>query len=265
MQVQLSALEVDGYSKDDRAQITFYREKPYNKDFKELCSMMLKDYIYSPFTYDCGYRSAETIISKAQFVVIDVDDTKVSIFDRHLELIEEELTHIIATTSTTSNEYKYRVLLPISEKVTPKEYRNLVNGMIINGLMSDMDKASKKPSQPFYSYKDSTLYSYFEGTTLNVQDYSVEEVLEEFDPSELTDLSFIEKKVYLMDKYSYGNIGNRHQILVSASFTMLKLGLTQSQFVKAIQAVNKNWLEPVEVNKLHSTVINTMKHKFKRK
>ena len=86
----------------------------------------------------------------------------------------KDLKCILGTTSDTENLLKYRVLIPLNREVTHHEYRRLVAGVRENGLISDMDKASQKPSQKFYSYAGSIVI-YNEGLPLVVDDYILPE------------------------------------------------------------------------------------------
>ena len=258
MLVTLSTLSVNGYNKDSRKRLCYYN-RVLKLSFTKLQDMLTKDYIYSPFIYRNGKREEINIISEAEFVVIDIDNTEIDIFERHLDLESENLNHIIATTSTTENTYKYRVLLPLDQTVDVQEYRNLVNGIIVNGLIVDMDIASKKPSQPFYAYKDSIVYSYFDGENLSVEDYSVEEIVQDIDNSNVTSDDYS----ILVNRYKNPGKGNGKNALVSASFTMIEAGFSKQQLEECINQINKAWISPMDEHSLYSLIIRPMQRRIK--
>lgn len=259
----MSALKVEGYSKDARRRITYFREKPYNVTFESLIKMLSKDYIYSAFVYAYANRGHDNIISEAEMVVIDVDDTTIDAFDRHQQLIDEGLSHIVATTSDVNNMFKYRVLLPLSKPVSKEDYRSVVYGIQQHGLIADLDPASKKPSQFFSAYEGAKVFSYFDGEFLSVEDYLLEEKLEDVNLSELAKLSYKEKKMYLLEKYAIAYKGYRRRTLVKASFEMQELGFTKSQFRVTIKAINDGWLQPMLQNEVYLWIINPMIRKMK--
>jgi len=261
----ISALEVEGYTKDQRRNIAFFEEKPYKVTFSNnLKDMLVKDYIYSAFLYRYAHRGHENICSEAEMIVIDVDNTTIDAFDRHQQLIDEDLTHIVATTSDVDNLFKYRVLLPLNEPVDPETYRAVVNGVYRHGLIADMDLASKKPSQFFSSYKGSRVFTFFEGSDLSVKDYQVEDVLEELDYEELSQLDYQQKRMYLLEKYSEGYKGYRRRTLVKASYDMRDLGFTRSQFISTVKTINERWMQPMTDAEMNLWVINPFIRKIRK-
>ena len=265
MEVGLSTVEVNGIPKDKRRKIVYY-EKYRKYPFQELPKMLVKDYIYSPFGFKYNCRGVDNVNTNTSIVVLDVDDTTIDAFDRHQQLIDENLSHIIATTSNKSNLFKYRVILPLSTEVASENYRGLVKGIRDHKLIADMDySASAKFSQPFYSYKGSQVFTFFEGTSLSVKDYEVEDTLEELNISELSKLDYQEKRMYLLEKFSEAFIGSRRRTLVKASFDMLELGFTQSQFRDTVITINKRWIQPMSQRELRLWVINPFLRKFKGK
>ena len=256
--VLISTLAVNGYNKGSRTSLTYYN-RVLKLSFKKLQEMLTKDYIYSPFIYRNGKRAEENIISEANFIVIDVDNTTIDIFERHLDLEAEGLNHIIATTSDPTNNSKYRVLFPISRTVDVQEYRNLVHGVLVNGLIGDMDIASKKPSQPFFAYIGSTVYSYFDGVNLDVDQYSEEEELREIDNSNVTTDDYS----ILVNRYKNPGKGNGKNALVSAAFTMIETGFNKQQLEDCIKQINDGWISPMDQHTLYSLIIRPMQRRIK--
>ena len=171
--ITISTRSVPGFSKADREFITHfthYRAMPFSK----LTQLLDSDNCYSAFSFIGGKRSTDNICSNASFVVLDIDHTPISIHERFEQIYDEGLSFIIGTTSDPTNLYRYRLLLPLSRPVTADEYRLLVHGIRDLGLVSDLDIASAKPAQQFFSYKHSLVKSYLDGTELIVDDYLIE-------------------------------------------------------------------------------------------
>ena len=258
MQVTLSVRELPNYSKDERAFVKYY-ERFIECDFKDLVYMLKLDYMYSPFNYIGYEQGTNNICSDAQFVVIDIDSTSLSIYERLTQLIDENLQCIIGTTSNIENMHKYRVLIPLNRPVNAFEYRSVVTGIRINGLISDMDVASAKPAQKFYAYKDSTVLVNFTGSQLIVDDYLVDITVPEFHIADPTaDISSI---LHKFDSYQFATKGSRTRSLLSAAYKAMELGLSQSQVEQVVTYVNSLFLIPKSTSEVNRRVINFIKQR----
>ena len=258
MQVTLSVRELPNYGKDERAFIKYY-ERFVQRDFTDLAYLLKLDYMYSPFNY-IGYEQGTfNICSDAQFVVIDVDSTSLSIYERLTQLTDENLQCIIGTTSDTANTHKYRVLIPLDRPVDAFEYRSVVTGIRTNGLIPDMDVASAKPAQKFYAYADSTVLSSFAGSQLIVDDYLVDLTLPEFNTADPTeDVSSI---LHEFDSYQFATKGRRTRSLLSAAYKAMELGLSQPQVEQVVTYVNSLFLIPKPTSEVNRRVINFIKQR----
>ena len=260
MQITLSVRAVPGLSKDARADIKYY-ERFIQCEFSHLISMLNKDYIYSPWNY-LGYeQGTANICSLAQFVVIDVDSTSISITDRLAQLADEQLNCIVATTQSADNPYKYRILLPIDQPIGPYEYRLLVRGLHVNGLITDMDPVSSRPAQKFYSYADSTVLFNFDGHLLPVNDFIADPQQPEHRALEPTaDVSDI---LHEFDSYQTATKGNRTKCLLHAAYRCLDYGLTDSQLEAVITYVNSRFLIPKDTYSVQRRVLQFIKSQRK--
>lgn len=256
MNITLSVRELPGLTKAERADIKYY-ERFLECSFKSLIYLLNKDYIYSPWNY-LGYeQGTANICSQANFVVIDVDSTSISIDERLDQLVSEGLQCIIATTSDPHNFNKYRILLPISKPVSPFEFRLLVRGIHINGLITDMDPVSSRPAQKYYSYAGSTVLFDLSGEPLSVNDYMADPQEPEhraLDPS--ADVSDI---LHEFDSYSTATKGGRTKCLLHAAYRCLDMGLTNSQLELVINYVNGRFLIPKDKYSVQRRVLNFIK------
>ena len=256
MQVTLSIRPVPELSKAERGDITYYSSF-IECAFNDLRYMIAKDYIFNPFNY-IGYKQGSAnICSDANFVVVDVDSTSISMPERLDQLVAEDLQCIIATTSDPFNWCKYRVLIPIDRPVTAFEYRALVTGIAEFGLIADMDPASSKPAQKFYAYAGSAVLSSFTGQPLPVDDYLADLTQPQFHaaspPSDVTEL------LSEFESYRYATKGSRTRSLISAGYKCLEYGMSDAQVEQVIYYVNSLFLIPKSHGEVNRRVINFIK------
>lgn len=213
--------------------------------------------MYSPWNY-LGYeQGTRNICSEAQFVVIDVDSTSTLIHQRLAELQAEDLQCIIGTTSDPDNLFKYRIVLSLDRPVTPYEYRLLVQGLVVNQLITDMDPVSSRPAQKFYSYAGSLVINHLSGQPLAVDDYIIDPQQPEhraLDPT--ADVTEI---LHEFDSYRAATQGKRTKCLIHAAFKCLDYGLTQPQLERVVTYVNSTFLIPKDTESLHRRVFNFIK------
>ena len=256
MLVYLSIRKLDGFTKEERTDFTHFTNYVV-RHFNQLTYLLNKDYMYSPFGYLGHHKLTANICHDASFVVIDVDHTSTDIYERLNQLVDEGLQCILGTTSSKQNLTKYRVLLPLSNSVTADEYRRLVKGIQANGLIADMDMASAKPAQAFYSYADSLVLSDLTGDPLIVEDY----ILPPPKPGEMIvdkhiDLSEL---LQIIKFYPYATKGGRTRALLAAGFQLLELGASDKQLEQALIHFNRTLLTPKDTNSLYRRVINFIK------
>lgn len=259
MQVELSVRPLPGFTKSERDDIKFYT-RFIKCEFKQLTQLLVKDYMYNPFGYLGMEQGLYNICSDATFVVLDVDYTSTSIHDRLTQLTNEGLECILGTTSDPTNLFKYRILLPIDRPVNSQEYRRLVTGIREFGLVSDLDRASEKPSQKFYSYADSTVL-YNQGAPLVVADYLVPE--SECCHSQLSCSMDLHDLLNEFSTYSNAPPGSRTRYLLSAAFNLVERGVDNKLLEQVILHLNNTFLVPKDVNSVYRRVINFIKTRRK--
>lgn len=261
MQVTLSIRAVPGLSKMERAPIKCY-EKFISCDFRYLLNILSKDYIFSPFNYIGYTQNTSNICSDAMFVVIDVDSTSISMGQRLLQLEEEGLQCILATTSDAFNWHKYRILLPLDRPVNAFEYRCVIHGIRDNKLITDFDPVSSRPAQKFYSYADATVLHSFIGGPLCVDDYMVQPSTPEYRAtSPTTDITELLPE---FESYRHAIKGKRTRSLISAGYKCLEYGLSDSQLEQVIYYINSLFLVPKPVEEIQRRVLNFIKSQRNR-
>jgi len=254
--VTLSLRDVTGLSKTERGNIKYYTKFIQCK-FADLVHMLTKDYMFNPFNYVGYTQGTQNICSDANFVVIDVDYTAISVHQRLTNLASEGLQCIVGTTSNTDDMYKYRVLIPIDRPVTALEYRYLVQGIQSNQLIADLAAESTRPAQKWYSYAGSTVLFNFDGKPLCVDDYIITpEQIEHvaLDPGvDITDL------LPEFNSYRHATKGSRTRSLISAGYKCLEYGMNDKQVEQVIMYVNNLFLFPKPYNDIQRRVLAFIK------
>jgi len=261
MQVELSVRPLPGFTKSERDDIKFYTRFIKCK-FKHLTQLLAKDYIYSPFAYLGMEQGLHNICSDATFVILDVDYTSTNLYDRLTQLSAENLECIVATTSDSSNLFKYRILLPLDRAVNSREYRQLVAGIRQLGLVTDLDRASEKPSQKFYAYVGSIVL-YSPGTLLIVDDYLLPE--SECTQANLSCSLELHDILSEFSTYSTAQPGSRTRYLLSAAFNLVERGADHKLLEQVILHLNNSFLVPKDIDSVYRRVINFIKTRRSQK
>lgn len=258
MQVTLSARPLPDFTKSEREDVKFYT-RFIKCHFINLQYLLNKDYMYNPFGYVGMEQGLHNICSNAQFVVLDIDYTSVDIHTRLQQLADEDLECILGTTSDSTNLFKYRILIPLNREVTSSEYRRLIIGIREFGLIPDLDRASEKPSQKFYSYADSVIF-YNKGSPLVVDNYIVTEPeVVELDLSNTT----LELHEILAEFSTYTTAppGSRTRYLLSAAFNLVERGADFELLEQVILHLNNSFLIPKSSSEVYRRVINFIKER----
>lgn len=259
MQVELSVRELPGFTKSEREDIKFYT-RHVRCYFESLVQLLQKDYMYSPFGYLGMEQGLYNICTKAQFIILDVDYTSTNLHDRLLQLADEGLECILGTTSDTQNLFKYRILIPLNREVTHHEYRRLVAGVRQLGLVPDLDRASEKPSQKFYSYAGAVVV-FNKGSPLAVDDYLLPEA--EVTRTELNCSLELHELLMELQSYTTASPGRRTRYLLSAAFKLIELGVDDKLLEQVILHLNNSFLIPKDTNSVYRRVINFVKTRRK--
>lgn len=259
MKVTLSTRPVPSLTKEERQDIKYFT-KHIKCYFEQLVHLLSKDYIYNPFPFIGMEQGMYNICGDANFVVLDVDHTSTNIHDRLLHLADEDFECILGTTSDPTNLFKYRVLLPLDRPVNAKEYRRLVTGIRTLDLIPDLDRASEKPSQKFYSYSESTVV-FNKGSPLCVDDYLAPE-------SEITQLPLdsnlaLHEVLAEFQSYSTAPPGSRTRYMLSAAFKLIERGADDKLLEQVILHLNNSFLIPKDLDSVYRRVISFVKSRRK--
>ena len=255
MKVNLSIRKLDdeSISKESRLTITHF-EQYIEVDFTLLPHMLSKNYLYSPWAYYGNKRGRDTICSKSNIIVLDIDHTDIPMQECFNSLVDEGLSVITASTSNKNNVFKYRVLIPLNRPVDALEYRRLLIGLEENGLVDNIDKIAT--SAIIYAYKNSyTLLN--EGETLIVDDYmSEEQTVIEYQIADTTDVELPDNFLQEFEYFTRASPGNRTKKLTHSAYKMIEMGLNATQITKGVLTLNKLMLVPKSPSEIQRRVIN---------
>lgn len=256
MLVRLSIRHTPNLSKDERGELVYFH-KYIECPFSYLTTILSEPYNYSPFNFIGYRRGTNNICSEAYFVVIDIDYTALSIHEQFTHLTSEGLQCILATTSDSANLHKYRAIIPLTYPVSATDYRRLVRGIKQFNLIPELDPASFKPAQQFYSYENSVILSDFTGIPLNPDDYFVE--LTQVEHNQLDPPVDITQFLDSLKSYRFATKGKRSRSLLSVGYKCIEEGLTDAQLEQAVLYVNSLFLIPKPIDEVYRRVINFIK------
>lgn len=126
---------------------------------------------YSPYEFKDGVRLLDNIQGSSNLLVLDVDDTAISITAMHNIL--KEYKHIIATTSDNSDVYKYRIVFILDTYIdlNPMQWKVFYKS-VATMLHISVDTSINKATT-FFGYKNSKLLSTDEGKMLETKQHLV--------------------------------------------------------------------------------------------
>jgi len=144
-------------TKEQRATKTFDGYQYKRNPFEKLGILLSNDTAYCAFEFRNGKRSKENIISGADFIVLDVDDSDIT--DTEASDMLGDYNHLIARTSS-NNPYKFRVLIPtdITVQLSNEKWKPFMK-KVQEHLGIEIDLLPK--SQIYYGYKDREVISNF--------------------------------------------------------------------------------------------------------
>ena len=159
----VSLIKVSG-TKDERGAKTAVGYEYKKTTFEKIGNVMCNDTAYSPFEFKGGIRGKDYIISSADFIVLDVDNSEYS--DMECSDMLADYNHIIARTSSNSP-YKYRVLLPldVSIDIENDKWKPFMK-KVSEHIGIEIDLLPK--AQIYYGYAGRELIINKDGTNLEV-------------------------------------------------------------------------------------------------
>ena len=252
-------------TKEQRATKVHSGFKYKETEWSSLSKLLAADTAYSPFQFRDGKRSNDNITSGTSWIVLDVDDSGITIDEAGNYL--QDYDTILSTTSNKDNPYKFRVLLKLNQyvQVDSHEWKVFVGHIAQELGIESPDLLAK--SQIFYGYKGSKVIvnegDEFDCTEALIAARKKELVVVE-------EMSVKERKELIDDSFNklawlYDAEENRSVKMFSASAHMFESGFKLEEIMAVLHQVLDFWdSDAVEFNK-RTGLFTQLERKFKKK
>lgn len=206
-----------------------------------------------------GRRTRLTTTAGANMVVFDVDNTNIKpdVVSKFLG----DTNHIIYTTkSHTDAAPRYRLILPLSHKVTLEEeqYRQLCKN-IAYWLPVEVDAPAIQRERKYRHYKGSKVFSKLDGNNIDVMPYYPNtQQSENLENDKGKTISVSGMKRWVIRTASEGN---RNQTLYRYASFLREQSLSVDKIENAVKEVNSLLDEPLSDNELNDTILKSIKNK----
>lgn len=203
-----------------------------------------------------GKRSRNTTVSGANMVVFDIDNTKIKPQDLHKIL--DGYNHIIYTTkSHTEDSPRYRLIMPLSHKVTLEEeqYRQLCKN-IAYWLPVEVDLPAIQRERKYRSYKGSKVFSCLSGQNIEVMPYYPNtQQSEELENTKGKMVSLNGMKRWVIRTASEGN---RNNTLYRYASFLYEQKVAEEKTKKALHDVNDLLDDPLTDKEIDETILKSI-------
>jgi len=230
--------------------------------FDQLIKLLKGDYAYSPFQFKNGERSKENLIPGTKWLVLDIDDSTITMEEAHFLL--QDINHYVTTSSNKDNMFKFRVIVELDSAVDvdPITWKHFYKS-IADDLALKVDEVPQ--SQIFYSYSKGVILSTLDKEPIKVRDhlmYAINLATEK--PKIEKPLSTSEKRAALADPYVTFNYayecpndgtGSR-KLIRAAKHAYGQLGLTKEETIDLIRDINNYWVMPMPEERLENTILS---------
>ncbi len=253
-------------SKEYRKDKSFKGFKHIKHKLSDLVTLLKGDFAYSPFEFKDGMRSNDNIISETNYIVFDVDESEIPMEIWH-ETYLSGTSHIISTTSDSTNKHKFRLLLPIAQKIgSDKNVYKYVLNRIADELMLTIDPQSTVLSQPIFSYNGAVV---LDNLKENIKPMDISDILQDaavnvraVDYS--TTLTKAEQKKEqgamkhdFEDTFAFAinaKDGMGSITLFGAVMKMKRAGLDDTSIEALMHRINGSWSQPMPLPRLNKII-----------
>lgn len=218
---------------------------------------------YTPYWLKNGHRTLENVRGSTDIIILDVDETNISIKNMHKIL--KDINHIISTTSNVNNKFKYRVLIQLDQKIDlpPRKWKVFYKS--IGELIGAKTDSNINKAGMFIGYGGSEYYVVSGKDRLStkshlIKAYDSEDIVTEIVPiaegdheafNALWDNRFEEFKF----AYEATN-GNRSIMLNAARYRATQLNLQKETIEELLREINDYILDgPIPIRDLEETII----------
>lgn len=248
--------------------------------FEQLGQILCHDYGFNPFKYKSieegatynkdkhpeawgRIRGRENVSGEVSWVCLDVDDTNIAAEEMHKIL--GKINHHIARTSDPNNQYKYRVIVPLTKSIiVPVSHWKYFIKSIADYLGITIDNLGA--SQCFYGYKGRNLYttigkaSIEPSTHLEMASMKVAEIEEKRAaawPQHLVAEAL--EHPYTTFGYAYDcDQGKGTNMMLGAISQAKELGASREYIIDLLHSINNFWESPMPQHRLEATVMTAV-------
>jgi len=260
----VSYLSVEG-SKQDRAKQCASGYEYFETSFNELEGLLQDDFAYSPFRFKDGVRSADNVIGGCQFVVLDIDDSKIT--DEECHLLLSDINHHIARTSDKANAFKFRVLIELSSIVDLDSlvWRNFQKELG-DELGLTVDVLPK--SQIFFSYADRDVLSVTDAEPLYPRDLILKAIDKSNSKTKPTQLSSKQQKDLLDNPFTTfqfafeSEYGSASRNMIRAAKYAYDLGADEKYISDLLDEINSYFEDPMDEQRMENTLRSQVRRWF---
>jgi len=229
----------------------------YESTFEALADVLTQYAAYSPFLFKKGKRSKDNLAGKTKWIVLDIDNSDITYEECHLLL--SDYNHHIATTSDSSNEFKFRVLLELDSLVDiPTENWKYFIESVANELGLNADLLPK--SQIYFSYASTNVLSVTDASPLEAKQHVIN-ASNHAKPEKPATLSAKAKTAALKDPretfaYAYECTDNGSVNLYKAAKHAHDLGASREEIVNLVWDINSYWTVSMDPERVATTIIS---------
>ena len=248
--------------------------------FEQLGNILSNDYGFSPFKYKTKEEGAVYDVDKhphaygrirgrnnvndtISWLCLDIDDTTIT--DEEMHQVLGKMNHHISRTSNKNNPYKYRILLPLSQKITiSNDLWKPFTRSVASYLGTKTDLLGR--SQVFYGYEGRTVLSITDkadldpSTHLEVARMKVAEIEEKRAnamPKGEADKRL--QRPYQEFEFAYeAQDGEGSTKLLAAIHHAKELGADRDYIIGLVHSINNFWDHPMPAHRLQSTIMSAI-------
>ena len=239
----------------------------HETSFEDLSILLSEDYAYTPFQFKGGKRSNENLIGGCSYVVLDIDDSKIT--DEEAHFLLSDINHHIARTSDPNNAFKFRVLieLDVMVDIPSIQWKHFISD-ISEHLSLTPDILPK--AQIYFSYEGRTVLSTLDAEPLKAKQFIVSsaEKLANNAPNKPTALPKAQQQALLNDQlgtffYAFdAKDGAGSRAMIRAAKHAKDLGGDQEYVCNLIKAINAYWTTGMKQDRLEKTILSQIRRMF---
>ena len=248
--------------------------------FTALSAILSNDYAFNPFkfkdisegatfnseAYPHPYgriRGRSNVTGKCTWVCLDIDDTIVS--DSEMHSILFNFNHHIARTSNPDNQFKYRIILPLSKSVdVPNTHWKFFIGSISAAIHCKADLLAR--SALIIGYSNREVLSVFDKQDIDPTKHlqMANTKVAELEEKRANAVPRGEASAALQNPYSLFSqaydcsSGDGTGMMLWAIRKAKEYGATNEYIVDLIHSINEFWDHPMPINRLQATVLTAI-------